>query len=310
MKKLLWKWVAKGVLGDFLRPFGPWLRSREKVLGLRNPLHMKFMTTEQAGNLYVAEFESHMSLGSASEKLIEFDATQFEDDVSFLFDRLVKEDDIVLDIGANNGFHTVLFGKKAHRGHVFAFEPLAKFAEQASMNCALNGVGNVTIVKCALGAKSEELDMKVNVGGMGLQGTSTFIADNQNVNDNPDCYEIQKMPVRRLDDVIGALDIQGKIGFVKIDTEGFDTMVLEGGMETLRAHRPILFVEAHTSRLAQAGKSWKWYLDTFPDFHILIIYPLTRAKPFLHLEPLTESLPQISVNLLMLPRCTIVPPPV
>ncbi|MBM09222.1 MAG: hypothetical protein CMF69_06560 [Magnetovibrio sp.] len=303
MKKLIWKWVAKGFLGNILLLFGPFLRQREKLLGLRNPLHMKFITTEQGGNLYVSEFENHISLGSASGKLIRFDPDQFEDDVSFLFDRLVKKSDTVLDIGANNGFHTVLFSKKASNGRVFAFEPLRKFAQQASLNCALNGANNVKIVSCALGAKDENLDMKVNIGGVGLQGTSTFIDNNKHVGENPGFYETQSMPVRRLDGIINKIGISDKVNFMKIDTEGFDTMVLEGAMRTIQTYRPVMFVEAHTTRLIEAGKSWAWYIDTFPDYHILVMYPTTRAKPYLHLEPLTPDLPIISVNLLMLPKC-------
>jgi FkbM family methyltransferase len=308
LKEIIWKSVAKGSLGPIMRPFGNALRRHENLLGLRNPLHMQFLTTIQADNLYVSELDSHMSLGAATKKMIRFDTDQFEDEISFLMKRLVKPDAVVLDIGANNGFHTVLLAKGAHRGHVYAFEPLEKFAAQASMNCALNGVDNVTIVNCALGAEEAVLDMWVNVAGEGLQGTSTFINNNANVLRNPDCYEIRKVPIKRLDDVIRTLDLQGPIRLVKIDTEGFDTMVLEGGMETIRAHKPVMFVEAHTTRLAQANKSWRWYLDTFADYHILIIHSLTRAKPYLHMEPLTDDLPEISVNLLLLPRRTFVRP--
>ena len=308
VKRILWKWVAKGWPGSLARHFDTLVRDREILFGLRNPMHMKYLFTRQAGNLYLAELDSHMSQGSARKKLIRFDPDGFEDDIVFLMDALVEPEHTVLDIGANNGYHTVLLAKKAHKGHVFAFEPLAKFAEQTSVNSALNGVGNVTIVNCALGAEAAELEMKVNVSGRGLQGTSTFIDDNQNVIDHPDDYVTRTVKVHRLDDIVRTLHIPSRIGFIKIDTEGFDTMVLEGAMETIRKHRPIMTVEAHTRRLAQAGKSWQWYLDTFPDYHILIIYPLTRAKPYLHLEPLTADLPEISVNLLMLPRRAILVP--
>lgn len=302
LKQCIWHSVAKGYLGLLLKPFGGMLRGRETLCGLRNPMHMKFLATEQAGNLYVSEIENHMSLGSASDKLVKFDADQFEDDISYLMHQLVRPEHVILDIGANNGFHTVLLAKGASKGHVFAFEPLEKFAEQASMNCALNGVENVTIINCALGAEEAVLDMKVNVSGQGLQGTSTFIDDNANVVKNPNDYQIRKVAVKKLDDVIATLDLPGPIGMIKIDTEGFDTMVIEGGLKTILKHKPIMFVEAHTARLKQAGKSWQWYLETFADYHILIIYPLTRAKPYLHLEPLSGNLPEISVNLLMLPR--------
>jgi hypothetical protein len=66
LKQRIWHSVAKGYLGLLLKPFGGMLRDRETLCGLRNPMHMKFLATEQAGNLYVSEIENHMSLGSAS----------------------------------------------------------------------------------------------------------------------------------------------------------------------------------------------------------------------------------------------------
>ena len=106
----------------------------------------------------------------------------------------------------------------------------------------------------------------------------------------------------RLDDLIGDLLPNARIGFVKIDTEGFETFIIEGGLDVLRRDRPRMIIEAHTCRLAAAGKSFQWYLDTFADYHVLVIYPPSRANPYLRLEPLNPDQPNIAVNLLLLPR--------
>ena len=302
MKQFILQLIYKTVLGDVLRLLGPCLRSRERILGLRNPVHMSHVVTEQAGGVYLSDVDSYIAVGSGRHAMVRFDPKLFEPEITYLMQTLIRPDDVVLDIGANIGFHTVTMARAAHRGHLFAFEPVPEMAEQHSRNCAIGRLDNVTLCNFALGAEKAELEMRVNVGGEGLQGTSTFIADNFNVDHNPDKYERRTMTVRRLDDVVDSLRIPGRIGFVKIDTEGFDTQVIEGGLETLREHRPVVIVEAHSNRLEQAGKSWRWYLETFADYHILIVHALTRAKPFLHLEPLTPDQPEIGVNLLMLPR--------
>ncbi len=307
MKQIILQWIYKTVLGDALRLFGQPLRSREKILGLRNPLYMSHVVTEQAGGIYLSDADSYIAVASGRKTMVRFDPDLFEPEITYLMQTLIRPDDVILDIGANIGFHTVTMARAAHRGHLFAFEPVPEMAEQHSRNCAINRLDNVTLCGFALGAEKAELEMRVNVGGEGLQGTSTFIADNDNVNENPDRYEFRTMKVRRLDDIVGSLELPGRIGFVKIDTEGFDTQVIEGGLETIRKHRPIIVVEAHSNRLEQAGKSWQWYLGTFPDYHILIVHALTRAKPYLHLEPLTPDQPEISVNLLMLPRPEVGP---
>ncbi len=305
MKKFLWTLVADRWPGSIFRLFERWLRPSPTVLGLRNPLYMAHVVTEQAGGVYLTDRDNYIAVGSGRSKMVEVDPELFEEEIVYLMKTLIRADDVVLDIGANVGFHTVTMAKAAHRGHLYAFEPVLEMAEQNSTNCALNRLDNVTILNVALGDKTAELDMKVNIGGTGLQGTSTFIRDNFNVADHPDQYVPRRVKVVRLDDIIDGLALPGRISFVKIDTEGFDTHVLEGGLETFRKHRPIMIVEAHTDRLAEAGKSWRWFLETFNDYHVLVSHSVTRAKPYLHLEPLRVEEPRISVNLLLLPKTSM-----
>jgi len=174
-------------------------------------------------------------------------------------------------------------------------------ADRLSANVSLNGLRNVTLVPCGLGATDEIVEMSVNVGGAGLEGTST-IAGSVHLEREPENYDQRRVPVRRLDGLANDLLTGGTIGFIKIDTEGFETWVIEGGLETMRRHRPSMIVEAHSRRLAAAGKSFQWYLDTFPDYHVLIIYPVSRVNPYLRLVPLSGEQPEIAVNLLLLPR--------
>ena len=108
--------------------------------------------------------------------------------------------------------------------------------------------------------------------------------------------------MRRLDDVIAEVKPKGRISFIKIDTEGFEPMVIRGGMETIRQHRPAMIVEAHSKRLAQVGLSFQWYLETFADYHVLLSYETTPANPYFRLQPLAAEPPEIAVNLLLLPR--------
>lgn len=302
LKNALWTLVADRWPGSMFRLLEGWLRPRPFVFGLRNPLHMRHVVTEQAGGVYLSDRDNYIAVGHAVRRLVEVDPELFEEEIVYLMRALIRPDDVVLDIGANIGFHTVTMAKVAHRGRVYAFEPVREMAEQNSTNCALNRLDNVVIVPVALGSAPATLKMKVNVGGEGLQGTSTFIQYNHNVDSNPKCYVAREVQVVRLDDIVDRLGMPGRIGFVKIDTEGFDTHVIDGGLATFRKHRPIMIVEAHSDRLAEAGRSWSWFLEAFPDYHILVSHSVTRAKPYLHLEPLGPDEPRIAVNLLLLPR--------
>lgn len=293
------RWIARMV-----RLMEPAFRGRRRVLGRTNPMFFGHRVIDRDGLRYVVPANSYIAIGASPNQIAHFDGDVFEPEMSYLIDGLIAEDDVVLDIGANVGLHTVAFARKAHRGHVFAFEPVPEMAEQNSANCALNRLSNVTLLNYGLGAEPGKIQMTVNVAGAGMQGTSSFI-ETHNIRANPDDYEVRDIPVRRLDDIIEELAPQGRIGFIKIDTEGYDTHVLEGGLKTIEIHRPIMIVEAHSNRLEAAGKSWRWFLDTFPDYHIFIIWPVTNLRGDFELTPLTPDLPEIAVNLLMLPRLEI-----
>lgn len=272
-----------------------------KLGNLTNPFFVADYLVENNGLAYHAPAQSYLDKRARASARVAFPRGDFEAEVQYLMRRLVRPTDTVLDIGANVGVHTTLLAQLAHQGHVFAFEPVQEMAERNSLNCALNGVENVTIVRCGLGNADGELDMNVNVTGGGFEGTSSFLATDH-ICDRPTDYVSRKLPVRRLDDLVPALGITGRIGFIKMDTEGFEPLIIEGGRETLRTHRPAMIVEAHSDRLAKLGRSFQWYRETFPDYHILVAPEPTPANPFLQLIPLTSEPPTVCANLVLLPH--------
>ena len=292
--------IERPVVGAPLRAMGRPTWRRPRLLGLINPFYVPGFVVERDGARYFARPGTYLGQDGLRHA-VRFAPGAYEPEISYLARTLVRDGDIVLDIGANVGLHSVAFARLAGSGHVYAFEPVTEMAEQLSANCAFNGIDNVTVIGCALGDREESLAMEVNIAGDGLEGTST-LAGTVHVERHPENYETRQVQVRRLDDVMNALDIDGRIGFVKIDTEGFETLVIGGGLETLRRHRPAMIVEAHSRRLARHGKGFGWYLDTFPDHHICIIYAAGRANPYLRLTPLKADQPEIAVNLLLLPK--------
>lgn len=289
------------------RLLGERLRSAPKLMGLRNPLFARQLVIERNGARFVAEDGTYLLERAASRDVVRFDGAAFEPEVSFLIKSLIHPGDVVLDIGANVGVHTVALARLASPGQVIAFEPVAEMAERNSLNCSLNGLSNVTIVACGLGAENGTLTMNVNQSGSGMEGTSSFI-ETVHVTRNPAHYQTRTLPVRRLDDVLAEMKPEGRISFIKIDTEGFEPPVLDGARETIRTHRPAMLVEAHSTRLARLGKSFLWYRDSFPDHHVLMVPAVTPANPYLRLEPLHEEPPEIAINLLLLPRTRTVTP--
>ncbi len=148
-----------------------------------------------------------------------------------LFDQIVREGQVVVDVGANIGDHTLFFARKVGlAGAVYAFEPQRLVFQTLCANMALNSIANTSCYNAALGVEKGEIvvpliapwGQEYNFGGMALGGHQ----------------EGDRVPVFPLDDLrLGACH------FIKIDVEGMELEVLLGAQALIRANRPVLYVE-------------------------------------------------------------------
>lgn len=147
--------------------------------------------------------------------------------------RLVKDGDRVLDIGANIGWYSNYLAKRYPKAEIQAFEPIPKTYAYLEQNVALNGAKNVVLNNHGFSNKADTLTFYYYPTGSG-NASSAKLADVEGV------QEI-KCRVMRLDDFSAA---DGRpVDFIKCDVEGAELMVFQGGVETLRRHKPIVFSE-------------------------------------------------------------------
>lgn len=146
---------------------------------------------------------------------------------------MLAEGDVVLDVGANIGTHTVFFAKAVGpKGKVLAFEPQRFAHGLLAANVATNGLANVDCRREAVGAAAgsitvPELDpaAKANFGGVAVGGRGGG--------------------ERVLLGTIDALRLP-RCALIKVDVEGFELDVLVGARETILRTKPVLFVENNT----------------------------------------------------------------
>ena len=129
-----------------------------------------------------------------------------------------------LDVGANIGYFSCLFGKLAGpRGTVVAIEPEPQNNALLRRNIAKNDLTNVMVHACALGAQDGTAPMGIykaaNRGRHSLVDTAHF-------------RNTIEVPVCRLDDVVRGANISSW-ALLKIDVEGYEPFVLQGAADTL-----------------------------------------------------------------------------
>lgn len=186
----------------------------------------------------------------------------------------VRPGDIVLDVGANVGAHTVflshLVGK---RGRVLAFEPLP-----ANIDALKETVRrrtrhpNIAILPVAVGnSVLHEGRVTLKIPGDDFTQASLALQTTGSWKVKPAVREVA-VPLTSLDT---STDVQSlrHIELVKIDVEGGELDVLRGGSRTLSRHLPLIYCEAYDK--------WQASFDYAPadllDFARSLGYPAARV---------------------------------
>jgi FkbM family methyltransferase len=146
-----------------------------------------------------------------------------------IFRQIVNPGDVVADVGANIGSHTLLFSELVGpAGQVLAFEPQRKIFHMLCANLALNGIANVATYQNGVGGEPGVL----MVSSPGTQEMANFggISLAEQGNEAVGILTLDSLGLERLD-------------FVKIDVEGMEEAVIRGGETTIRRLKPKLYVE-------------------------------------------------------------------
>lgn len=170
----------------------------------------------------------------------------WEPDEAWLIDRLLRPGDVFVDVGANEGFHTLVGScRVGATGRVVAFEPVPPTLDRLQRNIQLNDVHNVEVIAAAcvefptqirLARRTDEKSS--GVYSMRTQeGADSWLAEG-----------------RRMDDALA--DLQTPIRLVKMDIEGAELLALKGFTEHLaRSDAPLVLCEVTDSFLRAMGSN-------------------------------------------------------
>jgi FkbM family methyltransferase len=151
--------------------------------------------------------------------------------------RLLKPGMTFLDIGANHGDFSLLAARfMGDRGRVLAFEPAPDNATWVRRSIAANKFTSIDVHEIGLGDAEGEAELLLAEHS----GWHSFVATKQK-----QVVATVTVRTRRLDDVLAEQAI-GPVDVIKLDVEGFETQVLAGASETLKAPgRRVLLLDLH-----------------------------------------------------------------
>jgi FkbM family methyltransferase len=159
-----------------------------------------------------------------------------------LLDTFIGEGDIVVDVGANIGTHTLAFARRVgQNGKVFAYEPQKKVSEILERNLTSNGILNAEVIEAALGREPGEVAFDepsygghTNIGAVCMRAPTTQTHSN--------LVRMETIDGREL----------AACRLLKIDAEGMGAAVIAGAVRTIERARPVVFVECDTVAEAAA----------------------------------------------------------
>jgi len=174
--------------------------------------------------------------------------------------KLIEKNDIVVDIGANIGYYTLIFARAVGKeGKVFAFEPEPTNFDLLTKNLEINNYKNVVFVKKAVSKRNEKTCLYINNENLGGHTMIDFKESN-------DFIEIESV---RLDDYFNDLDV--KINFIKIDIEGFEIEAIKGMTSILRKNDDVkMMIEFNPYLIKKFGWDAKKFLNLLEGCHFQV----------------------------------------
>lgn len=169
----------------------------------------------------------------------------------------VKKGDVVLDIGANIGYFTLLFAKLVgKRGKVFAFEPAPDNFSLLEKNLKVNGYENVILVRKVVSNETEKVRLYLSEQNLG----------DHRIYDSGDSRRSVEVEAIRLDDYFESYE--GKIDFIKMDIQGSEARAVQGMSLLLQKNGNVkLLTEFWPFGLAKSGFEPKTYLSLLTEHH-------------------------------------------
>lgn len=193
---------------------------------------------------------------------------------------LVKPNSTVLDIGANFGYNSIVMADRVgQQGKILCFEPQRLMFQQLNANIALNNIFNCYTYNLALSNEvNQTLHMEIgdetNIGatciGSGGEQIKTTTIDELNLD---------------------------KLDFIKMDAQGYEPFILEGGTSTIQKFMPDIFIEIEPPHLDKFDKKIDDVYEILDSFGYKI-YKINNEWPFDHICTTGDEVEKLNLPLM------------
>lgn len=199
-----------------------------------------------------------------------------------ILEQIILPGSTVLDVGANLGFYTCLFASKVGpTGKVIAVEPTPSVFQTLQNNIALNGL-NDRVAPLQIALSDTEGTASMHVFSEGNEVYNSLGAEKSWLDEPPESSI--DVSTKTMDLLLAEIP-NDEPCFIKIDVEGFQHQVLQGGINRLNQMQHVaLMVELNDNTSQQCGSTAGDSLELMSSCGFQP-YATTDGK---HLEPLSS----------------------
>lgn len=175
--------------------------------------------------------------------------------------KVITKGSVVVDVGANIGYYTLLFARSAgEEGKVFSFEPSPDNFALLKKNVETNGYRNVEMVNRAISDKPGTTRLYINKESAG--GHRVYQSES-----GEDYVEVESI---RLEDYFK--DFDRDVDVIKLDIEGWEYYAIMGMKSIIEKSPKIrIFMEFYPDYIRKSGADPEAILDFFEKCGLTIL---------------------------------------
>jgi FkbM family methyltransferase len=151
-------------------------------------------------------------------------------------------DSVLVDIGANFGFFTLMASKKIIDGRIYAFEPVSETFQYLRDNVNINGLSKKIMIKQAA---ASDRDGHIYITNNKFGGNHLLVKKR---------HDSESVPTIKLDTFAVQNNIK-RINLIKCDVEGAELFVLKGGKKSISKYHPTIILEIQENWIRRFGYS-------------------------------------------------------
>lgn len=177
--------------------------------------------------------------------------------ITKVFLDLIKQDMVVLDIGANIGWYSLLAASiVGENGKVIAFEANPELADIIASNFAINGYHLFSEVQ-NIAVYSDERKISFGILQKYLGGSSIWMTE-QGANGLYDHVKFIDIPAKPLDAIFPA---GTQVDFIKMDAEGAEWQIINGGKRLINENRALSIIMEYSIKRIEKDVTIDEFID-------------------------------------------------